>query len=137
MEVDHRLVLSLRDRPNSLLNVLHYSGRRCCISGYIREGCSVGKSGHKSPHTASSQCTLRTAPYRQEGQLYIDPMSPFGLHSALKIFNAVADALHWHLNRAGVQFIWHYLDDYIIIVPPNSEQCMYDLQLLLRDWEFR
>ena len=32
---------------------------------------------------------------RWNNQVYIDPMLPFGLRSAPKIFNAVADALHW------------------------------------------
>jgi len=31
------------------------------------------------------------------GMIYIDPMLPFGLHSAPKIFSAVVDARHWHL----------------------------------------
>ena len=68
-----------------------------------------------------------------EGQLFIDPMLPFGLRSAPKIFNAVADALQWHLRRSGIQFIYHYLDDYIIIVPPCSDQCSRELQLLLSE----
>ena len=32
---------------------------------------------------------------RWDGNIYIDSMLPFGLCSAPKIFNAVADALHW------------------------------------------
>ena len=35
---------------------------------------------------------------RWEGQVFIDPMLPFGLRSAPKIFNAVADALNWTLG---------------------------------------
>ena len=66
-----------------------------------------------------------------DGQLYIDPMLPFGLRSAPKIFNVVADA--WHLHRTQIQFIRHYLDDYIIIAPPSSNQGVHDLQLLLRE----
>ena len=34
-------------------------------------------------------------------QMYVDPMLPFGLRSAPKIFNAVADALHWYLCQRG------------------------------------
>ena len=47
-------------------------------------------------------------------------MLPFGLRSAPKIFNAVADALNWCLQRAGICFLQHYLDDFIIVAPPNS-----------------
>ena len=68
-----------------------------------------------------------------EGQIYIDPMLPFGLRSVPRIFNTAADALHWHLHQAGIQIIRHYLDDYIIIAPSHSERCAEDLQLLLRE----
>ena len=70
---------------------------------------------------------------RWNGQLYVDPMLPFGLRSAPKIFNAVADALQWHLERNGIVFIRHYLDDYIVMGPPNSPQCLASLQILLRE----
>ena len=36
-------------------------------------------------------------------QVYIDPMLPFGLRSAPKIFNAVADALEWCLRADGIR----------------------------------
>ena len=60
---------------------------------------------------------------RWEGQLYIDPMLPFGLHSDPKIFNAVANALNWHLHQSEIPLIRHYMDDFIIIAPPHSSQC--------------
>ena len=55
--------------------------------------------------------------------MYVDAMLPFGLRSAPKIFNAVADALEWCVAREGVQEIYHYLDDFAIIGPPNSDKC--------------
>lgn len=55
-----------------------------------------------------------------EGELYIDPMLPFGLRSAPKIFNAVADALNWILKQSGIRQVFHYLDDFVIIRPPSS-----------------
>ncbi len=45
---------------------------------------------------------------RWEGKVYIDPMLPFGLRSAPKIFYAVADALHWCLHQEGIPIIRHY-----------------------------
>ena len=57
---------------------------------------------------------------RFEGELFVDPMLPFGLCSAPKIFNAVADALAWILERAGIRHVFHYLDDFIIVGPPDS-----------------
>ena len=51
---------------------------------------------------------------RWEGLIYLDAMLPFGLWSAPKIFNAVADALQWLLERQGVEGADHYLDDFIM-----------------------
>ena len=70
---------------------------------------------------------------RWDGQTYVDPMLPFGLRAAPKIFNAVADTLSWHLHREGIPHILHYLDDYIIIAPPNSTLCQSYLAILDRE----
>ena len=59
---------------------------------------------------------------RWEGQVFIDPMLPFGLRSAPKLLNAVADALDWLLHQRGIPHVLHYLDDFIIISPPHSPQ---------------
>ena len=67
-----------------------------------------------------------------EDNLYVDLMLPFGLRSAPKIFNAVADALAWHLHSEGIPHIRHYLDDFIIIAPPASPQCGESLAILDR-----
>ena len=58
-----------------------------------------------------------------QGTVYIKPMLPFGLRSAPKIFNALADALEWYVRFQGVQHIFHYLDDFIVVGPPNSQIC--------------
>ena len=34
-----------------------------------------------------------------DSQIFINPMLPFGLRSAPKIFNTVADALNWYLHQ--------------------------------------
>ena len=65
-----------------------------------------------------------------DGMLYVDPMLPFGLRSAPKIFNAVADALEWCIRAQGVQHIFHYLDDFIVIGPPNSATCAEALTII-------
>ena len=65
-----------------------------------------------------------------ENQCYYDTKLPFGLRSAPKIFNAVADGLEWCIRQRGVQYIFHYLDDYIILGSPDSEQCRRDLDAL-------
>ena len=63
-------------------------------------------------------------------QIFVDPMLPFGLRSAPKIFNAVADGLHWHLQRSGIQHLYHYLDDFMMLGPPHSRQCQGHLDTL-------
>ena len=49
--------------------------------------------------------------FEWQGMHYVDGMLPFGLHSAPKLFTAVADALEWVLNQRGVLNVAHYLDD--------------------------
>jgi len=67
---------------------------------------------------------------RWQEKIYVDPMLPFGLRSAPKIFNSVADVLCWHLHRSGIAHVYHYLDDYIILGPPGSSLCQEWLDLL-------
>ena len=65
-----------------------------------------------------------------ENHIFIDSMLPFGLRSAPKIFNAVADALHWYLQQSGIPLLFHYLDDFVIAGPPHSPQCADSLAIL-------
>ena len=62
--------------------------------------------------------------------VYIDGMLPFGLRSAPKIFTAVADALEWCLRHEGVSDVDHYLDDFITIGAPGSDQCQRNLTII-------
>ena len=40
----------------------------------------------------------------------------------------MADALEWCIHKAGVTYIYHYLDDFAILGSPNSEECYCCLQ---------
>lgn len=66
-----------------------------------------------------------------EDQLFVDTALPFGLRSAPKIFTAVADAVEWIVQRSGVRFVIHYLDDFLVIGAPGSSECAESLQCLL------
>jgi len=66
------------------------------------------------------------------GQVYVDGMLPFGLRSAPKIFNAVADGLEWCVAKEGVESIFHYLDDFAVLGPPGSAACLNQLLILKR-----
>ena len=58
-----------------------------------------------------------------EDQVYYDTKLPFGLRSAPKLFNAIADGLEWCIHQQGVQCIFHYLDNYIVLGLSDSSQC--------------
>eukprot|EP00731_Ephydatia_muelleri_P016296 Em0009g720a len=67
---------------------------------------------------------------RFEGATYMDTVLPFGLRSAPKVFNAVADALEWVCRRQGVSNILHYLDDFFTIGSPHTVECISNLAAL-------
>ena len=63
-----------------------------------------------------------------QGQFYVDATLPFGLRSAPLIFSAVADAVEWVVRTSGVKHIFHYIDDFVIVGPPNSDDCSFGLR---------
>ena len=65
-----------------------------------------------------------------KGNYYIDTILPFGLRSALKIFNALADALQSITEQCGISYLGHYLNDFITADRPLSEECHINLALL-------
>ena len=65
------------------------------------------------------------------GAVYIDTVLPFGLRSAPKIFNSLADALEWIAEYRGVTYLKHFLDDFITAGHPHSTECMENLDLLV------
>ncbi len=69
---------------------------------------------------------------RWKEQVFVDGMLPFGLRSAPKIFNALADALEWKLGQEGIDHIFHYLDDFAVVGPPDSPVCLQALEILER-----
>ena len=48
-----------------------------------------------------------------EDYVYVDKALPFGLRSAPIIFTAVADALQWIMQKNGVSYVDHYIDDFV------------------------
>lgn len=66
---------------------------------------------------------------RWRSRYYVDTCLPFGLRSAPYLFNQFADALEWILrSNYGLKWVIHYLDDYLILGPPNSDLCRQFLQ---------
>ncbi len=66
-----------------------------------------------------------------EGKVYIDKVLSFGLWSAPKFYNAVADALLWILVHHDRIDGLHYLDDFLLFGKPDSPQCELSLQRAL------
>ncbi len=71
-----------------------------------------------------------------EGSTYVDRALPFGLRSAPKIFSAVADMIAWALHCAGVRHFIHYLDDFLLMGAPRTEEGARALSITLRVLEF-
>ena len=59
--------------------------------------------------------------------IYIDTCLPYGLRSAPKLFNILADLLSWVITQQGVTFSMHYLDDFLMFGPPDSPICQQNL----------
>ncbi len=68
---------------------------------------------------------------RWKGGLFIDTALPFGLRSDPKIVTAVADAVQWIVEQEGVKFVIHYLDDYLVVGSPGTEECATAMRKLV------
>ena len=68
---------------------------------------------------------------RWDGRVYVDKVLPFGLRSAPKLYNAVADTLLWILSRQDRVDGIHYLDNFLLFGEPDSSQCAYALRRAL------
>ena len=67
------------------------------------------------------------------GQYFVDMVLPFGLCSAPFIFTAIADLVEWILvHYYGVDFLHHYLDDFLTLGTPASPICHSNLQTCIQ-----
>ena len=66
-----------------------------------------------------------------DGHYYVDGVLPFGLRSAPKIFNALADALQWNVMQNGVCYLKHCLEDFVTVGRQNSGECLFNIEVLL------
>ena len=67
--------------------------------------------------------------------IFIDTCLPFGLRSAPKLFNTLADLLSWIIIQRGCTYLIHYLDDFLTMGPPSSPTCQHNLDLLKQTCE--
>src|SRR3954449_4135450 len=77
--------------------------------------------------THSSQPRGLVAPrIPRNGSWWFDKFLPFGLRTAPFIFDLFASGLQWILeNKYGWNDLFHYLDDFLAILPPlsDTERC--------------
>ena len=107
-----------------MLCLVHISGS-CSGPGTIlrselppsEAGLQRGISGSSCP---PDQRLLAVA---WKGTTYSDKGLPFGLRSAPKIFSALTDAMMWALHDRGVKAALHYLDDFLVLGPPDQPDC--------------
>jgi len=64
--------------------------------------------------------------------IFIDTCLPFGLRSAPKLFNLMADMLTWILREQDIIFVIHNLDDFLTIGPPGSSECSFNLNTIVK-----
>ena len=65
-----------------------------------------------------------------QDRIYVDATLPFGLRSAPKIFNALADAAQWIIQEMGARYLWHYLDDFITIGAAGQGECKFNCDVM-------
>ena len=68
--------------------------------------------------------------FQWQGRYYSECFLPFGLRTAPYLFNLFSEAFHWILQEElGTQElpgrIIHYLDDFLIVIPPDSNPTNY------------
>ena len=63
--------------------------------------------------------------------IYIDTCLPFGLRSAPKLFNILADLFSWILGQQAASPTIHYLDDYLTMGPAGKPNCFNNLNTMM------
>lgn len=88
----------------------------------------ISKAYRVEPIHPDDNCLLGM---KWRSQIYFDSALPFGLRLAPKVFNAVADGLEWVIRSRRVRFVAHYLDDFVVIGKPQSDECDVALSMAL------
>ena len=113
-----------------------------CISGWCCEHPPAPRKGHTHLVKLDIQDAYRIVPVHPSdcnllgihwnGGTYIDIALPFGLRSAPKIFNAVADFIALVLVCNGIHYQLHYLDDFLFLAAQDSNRRSQVLSIALQ-----
>ena len=102
-----------------------------CSLSYITVDDAINTIMGFGPHTLLAKVDIKSAfrllpvhpadrhllAMEWDNRIYIDGCLPFGLRSAPKLFNILADLLCWIAQQHGISQILHYLDDFLLIGP--------------------
>ena len=127
VDLSHPHGLSINDGVNSALCSLSYAS----VDDAVELALEAGRGALLAK--LDVQSAYRNVPVHPEdqpllgmewrGDVFVDAALPFGLRSAPKIFNAVADALEWIVGRQVPGKVIHYLDDFLFVGRPQSNEC--------------
>ena len=106
------------------------------VDAFIEGIMALGRGMLMAKFDVASTCNVAIHPDDRpllgmmwRGQYFVDMVLPFGLRSAPFIFTAIADLVEWILvHNYGVNFLRHYLDDFLTLGPPASPVCHNNLQ---------
>ena len=142
-----RLILDLSSPDGHSVN--DGIGSEACTLNYISVQDVAGEVARRGRGSLLAKTDVKQA-YRQipvhpddrhllgmtwRGGSYIDAVLPFGLRSAPLIFSAVGDAIEWITKARGVAYAVHYIDDFIVVGDPGTDECHRALRTLLRTCE--
>ena len=64
--------------------------------------------------------------------IYFNACLPFRFHFTPKLFNILSNLVCWIAEQKGMSCIFHYLDGFLIIVPPHSSACKQNLSIFIQ-----
>ena len=120
-----------------------------CGLSYITIEDAIHRITQLGPHTLLAKLNIKSAfrllpvhpadrhllGIEWRNSIYLDTCLPFGLRSAPKLFNILADLLEWMTSQRGVSVCLHYLDDFLTMGPPASPICQNNLDTLKKTCE--
>src|SRR5437667_8040899 len=79
-------------------------------------------------HVPISPCDYWLLVFEWNGQFFVDMFLPLGLRTAPRIFNLFAEVLHWVFETLKEWNVTHYLDDFLVVFPANTDITSYSQQ---------
>lgn len=124
--------------------------RSLCSMSYIHVDDAIKEIIARGPGTLLAKidvrCAFRLIPIHPgdrhllamqwKGNIFFDTCLPFGLRSAPKLFNILADLLEWIAKAYGVSCLLHYLDDFLTLGSPDTGECQRNLEILIAVCKF-